>query len=218
MSERGTQAGTAERAGAPERRTQADRTAQARRRLLRATIRLLAERGYTGTTLGEIGREAGLSRGLVTHHFGTKDACIGAAIEEIRSSAGRTILSGGDGRRGLAGIDHLITAYIGSMRDGDEYMRAMYVVMADAISSAPVLREAVAGSNEAFRALIRTWLGQAAEDGEIPEAADLDAHAVLIEGLLRGICLQWLIDPGRVDLDASIRTARRAVRAGLGAR
>ncbi|WP_119727507.1 TetR/AcrR family transcriptional regulator [Thermomonospora amylolytica] len=198
-----------------QRRTQADRTAQARRRLLRAAIRVLARRGYTGTTLEQIGRTAGLSRGLVTHHFGSKDACIEAAVDEIRAAACRGLLLGEGTRRGLAAVDHLISAYIGSLRDGDEYMRAMYVTMADAISSAPGLRAAIANANEEFRAAIRGWLGQAAEDGEIPAGTDLAAHAVAIEGLIRGICLQWMIDPERVDLDASIETARHVVRAGL---
>ncbi|MFI0356023.1 TetR/AcrR family transcriptional regulator [Actinomadura sp. 9N407] len=200
---------------APERRTQADRSAQARRRLLRAAIRLLAERGYTGTTLGEIGREAGLSRGLVTHHFGTKDACLAAAVEEIRRSATRSMALGQGGLRGLAALDHLITAYIGSLRDGDEFMRAMYVAMSDSVSSAPGLRDAVANANEQFRVAIRSWLVQAAEDGEIPAGTDHGAHAVLIEGLIRGVCLQWLVDPGRVDLDAAIATARHMVHTAL---
>ncbi|MEW2359581.1 TetR/AcrR family transcriptional regulator [Spirillospora sp. NPDC029432] len=197
------------------RRTQADRTAQARRRLLRAAIRLLAERGYTGTTLGEIGREAGLSRGLVTHHFGSKDACLAAAIEEIRKAAARSMAAGGEDLRGLAALDHFIAAYIGSLRDGDEYMRAMYVAMADSVSSAPGLRDAVARANELLRTAIRTWLEQAAADGEVPAGTDHAANAVLIEGLIRGVCLQWLVDPGRVDLDAAVATARHLVRAGL---
>lgn len=202
----------------PGPRTQADRTARARRRLIQAAIRLLAERGYTGTTLAEIGREAGLSRGLVTHHFGSKDACIIAAIEEIRATAQRVFQEGAvDGRRGLARIDNLIAMYIGSARGGTQYVRALYVVMADAISEAPSLREAVAHVNEVFRSHLRAMLAEAVEDGEIPPDTDLAANAVLVEGLLRGVCLQWFTDPDRVDLDAAIRAAQHMVRAGLAA-
>src|SRR5690242_8900105 len=138
-----------------ERRTQADRTAQARRRLLHAAIKLLGERGYSGTTLAEIGREAGMSRGLVTHHFGTKDACIAEAIDEIREKAFKHLQASGENARGLAAIDHLIDSYVTSVRDGDAYARATYVAMADAISTAPDLREPVARTNEIFRAQIR---------------------------------------------------------------
>lgn len=198
-----------------EPRTQAARRASARRRLLEATIRLLAERGYTGTTLAEIGREAGLSRGLVTHHFGSKDACIAAAIEQIRVGAHRTFSRYAVELRGLARIDHLIQAYLGAAGDEQQYTRALYVVMADAISEAPSLRDAVAHTNELFRAQLRDWLHEAVEDGQIPATTDLDATAVLIEGLLRGVCLQWYADPERIDLAGATRAAQHLIRAGL---
>nr|MDT0663657.1 helix-turn-helix domain-containing protein [Micromonospora sp. DSM 115978] len=134
-------------------RTQAERSAQARRRLVDAAIRLLAEHGYTGTTLTEIGRVAGVSRGLVTHHFGSKDACVVAAIEQIRDAARQTFTASARGDlRGLARLDHLVEAYLSSVRSDRQYTRALYVVLADAISEAPSLREAVAHTDEVFRA------------------------------------------------------------------
>ena len=45
--------------GLRPRRTQAERTATAHRRMIRAAIRLIARQGYTKTTLAEVGREAG---------------------------------------------------------------------------------------------------------------------------------------------------------------
>lgn len=197
-------------------RTQAERTASARKRLVRAAIRLLAERGYTGTTLAEIGREAGLSRGLVTHHFGSKDACVVAAIEEIRRVAHRAFAAGAaPGRRGLERIDHLIAAYIGSTRGGQQYIRALYVVMADAISEAPGLRAAVAEADEIFRSNIRVLLEHAVADGDVPAGTDLDAQSVLVEGILRGVCLQWFVDPERIDIDTAIAAVQAMVRASL---
>lgn len=40
---------------------------------MEAAIRLVARVGYTHTTLESIGVEAGYSRGLVQHRFGSKD-------------------------------------------------------------------------------------------------------------------------------------------------
>ncbi|MBL7518021.1 TetR family transcriptional regulator [Frankia sp. CNm7] len=183
---------------------------------MRAAIRLLAERGYTGTTLAEIGREAGLSRGLVTHHFGGKDACIRAAIEEIRTAAHRALYTDADpALRGLAKVDFLIGAYIDSARAGHPYTRAYYVVMADSISEAPELRDVVAHANEVFRDQIRELLQEAVDLGEAPPEADLRAHAVLLEGLLRGVCLQWYVDPAGVDLDAAAEAAKSLIRSSL---
>ncbi|HEV8172134.1 MAG TPA: helix-turn-helix domain-containing protein, partial [Actinoplanes sp.] len=39
-----------------------------------AAIRLIAERGTDATTVRDIAREAGVSPGLLRHHFGSKEA------------------------------------------------------------------------------------------------------------------------------------------------
>ena len=66
-----------------QRRTQAERRAATRTRLLEATIECLAEHGYAGTTTIEVARRAGLSRGAQLHHFGTKTELVTAAVEHL---------------------------------------------------------------------------------------------------------------------------------------
>ncbi|WP_432824794.1 TetR/AcrR family transcriptional regulator [Dactylosporangium sp. CA-092794] len=46
----------------------------ARARIRDAAIRLFAERGMDGTTVRDIARAAGVSPGLLRHHFGSKEA------------------------------------------------------------------------------------------------------------------------------------------------
>jgi TetR/AcrR family transcriptional regulator, regulator of cefoperazone and chloramphenicol sensitivity len=46
----------------------------ARARIRDAAIRLFAERGVDGTTVRDIAQAAGVSSGLLRHHFGSKDA------------------------------------------------------------------------------------------------------------------------------------------------
>ncbi len=65
------------------RRTQADRTASTRGRLLDATIACLNDLGYAGTTTPEIARRAGVSRGAQLHHFPTKIELVTAAVEHL---------------------------------------------------------------------------------------------------------------------------------------
>jgi len=61
------------------RRTQEERSASTRGRLLDATIESLVEVGYAGTSTTAVCARAGLSRGAQLHHFPTKaDLVIGA--------------------------------------------------------------------------------------------------------------------------------------------
>lgn len=65
------------------RRTQAERSAATRRRLLDATVACLVERGYGGTTTSAVAERAGVSRGAQLHHYGTRQQLMGAAVEHL---------------------------------------------------------------------------------------------------------------------------------------
>lgn len=65
------------------RRTQAERTASTRGRLLDATIEALAELGWAQTTTTEVVRRAGVSRGAQVHHYPTKDDLVLAALDHL---------------------------------------------------------------------------------------------------------------------------------------
>ena len=71
--------------GAPptERRTQAERTAGTRAKLLDAAIDCLVELGFAKTSTQEIARRAGVSRGAQLHHFPTKESLLIAAVEHL---------------------------------------------------------------------------------------------------------------------------------------
>ena len=65
------------------RRTQAERTAAMRARLLDATIECLVTYGYAGTTTPRVAQLAGVTRGAQIHHFRSKEDLVVAAIEHL---------------------------------------------------------------------------------------------------------------------------------------
>jgi AcrR family transcriptional regulator len=67
---------------APVRRTQAERTAETRRRILDAVVESIAEVGFQRTTATEIVRRAGVTWGAVQHHFGAKGGILEAVLED----------------------------------------------------------------------------------------------------------------------------------------
>lgn len=67
------------------RRTQAERTAATRRALLDAARRHFAERGFAGTGREQVAAAAGVSRGALHHHFGTKEGLFRAVVEELEA-------------------------------------------------------------------------------------------------------------------------------------
>jgi AcrR family transcriptional regulator len=64
-------------------RTQEERRAETRGRLLDATMECLAELGWSGTSTTEVARRAGVSRGAQQHHYPTKMLLVAAALEHL---------------------------------------------------------------------------------------------------------------------------------------
>jgi AcrR family transcriptional regulator len=62
---------------------QEERTRLMRARLLEATVELLVERGFAGTSTPLVSERAGVSRGAQLHHFPTKNDLVVAAVEHL---------------------------------------------------------------------------------------------------------------------------------------
>lgn len=52
-----------------------------RRALLDASVRVVARKGLRGLTYREVAAEAGVTYGLVSHHFGSRDALVQESLE-----------------------------------------------------------------------------------------------------------------------------------------
>ena len=64
-------------------RTQGERSAAMRRRLLDATVASLYDKGYGGTTTLEVQHRAGVSRGALLHHYSSRAELMVAAVEHL---------------------------------------------------------------------------------------------------------------------------------------
>ena len=75
------------------RRTQEQRSAETRARLLDATIDCLVEYGYNGTTTPRVAEMAGVTRGAQVHHFGSKNDLVIAALQHLASKRAAAVVS-----------------------------------------------------------------------------------------------------------------------------
>ncbi|OYD70351.1 TetR/AcrR family transcriptional regulator [Rhodococcus sp. OK302] len=196
------------------RRTQAERTAESRRRLIDAAIELLATRGYARTSLAAIGETAGVSRGLVTHHFGSKEQCIVEVVRHIRLLIEADLLKPRE-LRGMEAIENLIRTYLKETWPESYAARALLVVIVEALTAGPDLLHAVSENNVAIRTMIVNSLEEAVELGQIPQVSDPESAAVVVSGILRGVLIQVLLDPEHVDRETAIKASIELTRAAL---
>jgi AcrR family transcriptional regulator len=195
------------------RRTQQERRKQAETALLAAAAELVVEGGVRSVTLARVGERAGYSRGIVTHHFGSKQAMLEALA---RATQAGFVPGLADMAPGLRRLLRLVDGYVAAL-DGIELMnRAFLVLWAEATTAselAPILRE----RDEAFRADLRADIAAGIAEGTVrPETAP-DEVAVVVVGQLRGIALQYFLEPGAVDTERLRRTVSEYWRQALAA-
>ncbi|GAA1965514.1 TetR/AcrR family transcriptional regulator [Amycolatopsis minnesotensis] len=178
-----------------ERRTQEQRRTATRAALLDAAAELVVESGVRAVTLARVGERAGYSRGIVTHHFGSKQALLDALA---KTSQGGFVPGVGELPPGLDRLLVLIEGYVRELgRDGVSG-RAFLLLWAEAATAAE-LSASFRERDEAFRADLREDVAAGIADGTVRADADPRDVAVSVLGQLRGIGLQRLLDPDAVD-------------------
>ncbi|WP_146778769.1 TetR/AcrR family transcriptional regulator [Actinomadura craniellae] len=197
--------------------TQEERTEASRRRIIEAALKVLAEEGYRNMTVARIQEVAGLSRGLVGYHFGSKQGLLEALIDSIRQDYADEVvkeLDAGD-PAGLDAILEMIDSYLTRLGGRPNRNTVLLVLMVESISELPELRTAVQSLNAVLRRRFGGWLTRGVEDGTVRPDVDPAVEAGLLQGLIRGITLQWLVDPDGFDLVAARRGALAMVRRSL---
>jgi AcrR family transcriptional regulator len=169
------------------RRTQEERSAETRSRLLDATIECLIDRGYAGTTTTVVSERAGVSRGAQLHHFPTKAELVIQAVgrlaqrraDELRRDAA-SLPSGGARLDGV--LEKMWTSFSGPL-----FTAALELWVA--ARTDPELHESLYRfERQMGRSMAQLWreLGAPAVP-RFEELAELTLH------LLRGMALQRIL-------------------------
>lgn len=167
----------------PERRTQAERSASMRQRLLEATIACLNERGYAGTSTTLIAERAGVSRGAELHHFPTKADLVIAAIEHVFE---RHLAEFRAAMQGIACAEDRVSAAIDLLwrACSAEDTRHTWIELVVGTRTDPLLRQKVRETTEKLgQVMVETFKRDVAPGVPLPETAVFVTTA-LVDGLL----------------------------------
>ena len=185
------------------RRTQEERRAEAEHRLVQAAAELVGEIGPSKVTLANVGERAGYSRGLATHHFGSKGALMHRLVDAVTAQFRDAVI---DERSSESLVDEVLgltRAYFRIMTEPPALNRARLMLWADAVATPSAdVRPAVVAADREFREEIEKRLERAILAGHAPTSVDPAGLATAIVALLRGVALQSMLDD-QVDLDAA---------------
>ncbi len=77
-----------------QRRTQAQRSASTREKVIEAVVDCIAEEGYAKATAARIAQRAGVTWGAIVHQFGNKDAVLLAVLERSFANLSTSVAQG----------------------------------------------------------------------------------------------------------------------------
>ncbi|MET9656517.1 TetR/AcrR family transcriptional regulator [Streptomyces sp. NPDC006510] len=172
------------------------RSTERRAEIVRATLEVIAERGYRGASLSAVAERVGLSQQGLLHYFPTKEALLVAVLEERDQWD-----TGGTRGDGVWRIELLASLVeYNAMRPG--IVQTFSALLGESVTEGHPAREFFTRRYTQVRAsmaaILRAEYGDRLPGGLTPERA-----APLLVAVLDGLQYQWLLDPESVDMPAA---------------
>jgi TetR/AcrR family transcriptional repressor of bet genes len=166
-----------------------------RKALIEATLRSLGRHGHAGLSVRKISAEAGISIGLINHHYPSKEALIGQAYETLAVSmlenAKEAVAAAGPtGRERLTAF---FNSVFGKRTFSPGTFRA-WVVFWGLIGESPLLAEIQERTYANYRRFLESLLRQHAEETGI-DIPDTRLATISLASLMDGLWLERSINP-----------------------
>lgn len=172
------------------RRTQAERSAAMRTRLLDATVECLISYGYSGTTTQRVAELAGVTRGAQVHHFRSKEDLVVAAIEHLAQQRAQSAVRELGRVQGSADPVAMVLDYIWEAHQGPVFVATLELWVA--ARTDPVLASQIVRVEPIVNSALVAAIGQLMPDHPAPkELRDITYTAM---DALRGILVASFVD------------------------
>ncbi len=185
------------------RRSQADRSAATRAKVIEAARDVLFAQGYSGATMHAIRDAAGMSLGAIQHQFPTKAKIMAAVAAEF--SAYRTRVYADAIRRGKTpreSMENLIDANF-EMVGRPEMAAVLEIHLAR--RNDPDLEQEVGPSTRRFDRRVRLWAYKILHAAGIEEAEIHHDLQLLNNAITRGLTVEYIRHPSSPAIGRSIQ-------------
>lgn len=188
---------------------------ETRKRILEATMRCVAEVGYSRATIREIARAAHMTSGSLYHYFPNKAELVKATFDEVATIAVPRLAQAAE--RNVSTLEKLIGVLDESVRVMQDYPLAVAFDRAIRAESPPDLHLAETSDLRftALRSLIHTILEHGTRANELAPGVDVDSAADAIFLIFRGLNEYAASAPPAVEYHATVSGLKRLLRGQL---
>lgn len=160
--------------------------------LLAVAVAVFNERGYDGTSMGELARSAGITKSSIYHHVESKEQLLRRALERALTGLFATLSEeGARTGRAIDRLEHVLRREVEVLAAELPYVTLLLRVRGNTEAERWALDQ-----RRAFDRVVRALVTQAAKEGDVRADIDPDLVERLVFGMINSI-VEWY-RPGRV--------------------
>ena len=186
------------------RRTKQE-AALTRNSLLKAALSVFSRTGYSAATLEDVAAEAGVTRGAIYWHFGSKAELYNALLDEYSGRSGQIVqAAAAEGGTLIEILTRVFIRLLAAMED-DPALKEVMNISLFKTERTPDLAPAMQARLEGSQALIRSIaaiMAQGIAAGDLRTDLDPLDMARAFLGFQNGMSYLWLQDPSAFSLKA----------------
>ncbi|MFJ5288882.1 MULTISPECIES: TetR/AcrR family transcriptional regulator [unclassified Streptomyces] len=164
-----------------------------RQKLYEAAVTLIAEKGFSSTTVEEIAERAGVAKGTVYYNFASKTVLfeellrhgVGLLTASLQAAADTTAERGGTK---VEALDAMIRSGLGFI---DAYPAFTQLYVAELWRTNRAWQSTLLVVRQEAVAVVETVLREAVEGGELSEEIDIPLTAAALVGMVLVAALDW---------------------------
>jgi AcrR family transcriptional regulator len=188
------------------------RRSATRQKLYEAAVTLIAEQGYSATTVEEIAERAGVAKGTVYYNFNSKSDLFEELLRHGVGLLTTALREAGAGLRGLAALDAMARAGLEFIRT---YPSFAQLFVAETWRTNRSWHDTLRLMREETVSVVAAVLAEAVAAEELPADLDVQLTASAVFGMVLVVALDWLAFQPERSLDDVHSSLSRLLRARM---
>jgi len=191
--------------------------ADTRTRIMEAAEAVFAVQGYHQASLEKVATAAGLTKGAVYWHFANKQDLYLAMMEKNLSMQLQQLPLEIEQLLGASDPEASLTMWLKSQFDCLQTGDGGSMLFLEFVTSSrePEIRDRLQALYGKSLEAIGDFLTQMQQRGYLSSDLDAKAVGIIVDAMIKGVVIQWLIDPIRCDLNKLLPTIAKVLWSGI---
>ncbi|MBW1735675.1 MAG: TetR/AcrR family transcriptional regulator [Deltaproteobacteria bacterium] len=192
------------------------RSEKTEKRIMQAALELFVRKGYHGTSIQDITRKVGMTKGALYTHFRSKGELLLRIVEEYRSRFLGEMMRKVSAHGGTP-LDklHCIISFNSRFALENQHMCVALTFFTTELNADEEFGLALKGVYQTYHRFVSQLIRQGVAEGVFRQDLDPDLTALTFMALHDGVLHQWVLNRFHVDGKQYVRTFRSVFMQGV---